>query len=248
MNRRRLLISLLVSAAVIASVEPALAAVAFVNYTFGGQVSGAASVSATAANHTTGNCILVAVSRTVTDVVTVTDTALNTYTQAGSTFIEGGTHNMSLFYCYNITGNASNVVTATTATNPADFFVIEVYQFSGMGTTALVGTNQTATGTGTTASTASLTLTNSSGVVFCNVICETPGAFSAGAGFSGNTNGVSGLDYFFTQYKIVSVSTAPSCTTGNNNWGMQAGIFNGPSGGGSSSSFGGLTAGFGVGH
>lgn len=75
------------------------------------------SVAASAQNHTTGNLIVVAVygydsTSTLYPTVTgVTDTAGNTYYQAEHF------NNLSvaqeIWYAYNITGHASNVVTAS---------------------------------------------------------------------------------------------------------------------------------------
>ena len=235
---------LLSSAAIILSVEPALAAIAFINYTDGGLVSATNSQSADAANHTTGNFLVVMVSRDIVNAITVTDTAGNIYTQIGTDLNRGG-HYLGLFYCYNIIGNAANVVTATFSGTTTNYFTVAVYQFSGMGTVDNHGLTQQATGSSTAPQTAALTPPNPGIVV---AIVEADGAGqSAGAGFSGNVNSKSGLPYFFTEYQITSVSVTPISNCISGAWGMNAAAFGGSPAGGSSS-FGGMTMGLGAGH
>ncbi len=205
-------------------------AIAYVNYTDG--FTRSATSNAAAANHTTGNTILVFVCRQSAGAAAITDTAGNTYTQAGSDFARGGNSNkLAIFRAYNITGNASNVVTSNAA--GADFHNIQVFQFSGMGTSDGYGTGSTGSGTSTAPSTGSLTPTNSA-VIFAGVEADAQGQ-SAGTGYSGNVNtdgSFGGL--FFAEYKISSSAETPAsvCTSGA--WSMISGVFNGPGGGGGS--------------
>ena|GEM_PF-6624324 len=78
--------------------------------------SGATTVASPALSTTSGRLIIVAayglrVDYTGLSITAVTDTAGNTYTEAAS-YTDGGVR-QSIYYAYNITGNASNVVTVT---------------------------------------------------------------------------------------------------------------------------------------
>lgn len=89
-------------------------AIAYVNSGAGGvdTVAGT-SISASAISAITGNFIVVSVrAYSIKDnfVSSVTDTAGNTYTKATSILQSGD--GLELWYAYNITGNASNVITA----------------------------------------------------------------------------------------------------------------------------------------
>lgn len=99
-------------------ISDCFAAAAFVNYSEGSEDSGSAQTSlATAAlSTTTGNAIIVTISESAAgdDVSSVTDTALNTYVHATGCYqaSDNSYGNSDVWYALNITGNASNVVTA----------------------------------------------------------------------------------------------------------------------------------------
>src|SRR6266542_3306955 len=107
---RRLLAILLLCVATRAS-----AAIAFVNSTVGYNFTGGTTITCTAANHATGNLVVVGVhTLTSTDAVsTVTDTAGNSYQRAGTKVSSAAGGSGEIWYATNVTGNASNVVTVT---------------------------------------------------------------------------------------------------------------------------------------
>ena len=111
-------------------------AITLVNSAVTNDATAATTIASAAFNATTGNAVLVGVSAYDTDgVVTgVTDTAGNTYVRAGSDEGLDATHHMSVWYALNITGNASNVVTAT-YTGSSAYRILGVSQFSGLATT-----------------------------------------------------------------------------------------------------------------
>jgi len=107
-----------------------------VNTTSGTADAGATTLPATAANHTTGNLIVAFVfwSNNV-NANNPTDTAGNTYASTGFKASFSTTDHVEIFYAKNITGNASNVVTANYSAS-ATFRRIIVHQYSGADTTA----------------------------------------------------------------------------------------------------------------
>jgi hypothetical protein len=132
-------------------------AIAFVNQTTGTNDAGATSLPATAASHTAGNLLVVGVVWTNNVAANVpTDTALNTYVSTGVKVNNGTTDHIEIFYAKNITGNASNVVTANFAASAA-FRRIVVLQYSGCDTVAPFDVGGTNTATAATAVTATAT-------------------------------------------------------------------------------------------
>lgn len=105
---------------------------AHVNSQSGGSTGAGTTVSTSAFSATSGNCIAVAVStyENTAVVSSVTDTAGNTYTR-----VRGDTHSFAgsqeIWVAKNITGHASNVVTATFSASVASGRRINVSQFSG---------------------------------------------------------------------------------------------------------------------
>jgi hypothetical protein len=191
-------------------------AIAYVNGAAanGGAVN-ATTISAAAINATTGNFIVVGFSsyQGAAGVVTgVTDTAGNTYQQAGSDESADGTHHASVWYAENITGNASNVVTGT-YTGSSAYRCIVVAQFSGV---ALSGSYDQAstlniTSSGTTHTSGNTgTTTQADEVVVGSYIVVTGGSTLSGSaptvlGPNASNNNAMG-------YKIVSSTGAQSTT------------------------------------
>lgn len=103
-------------------------AFAFVNIAEGVSDGSAGTIASGAQNHTAGRLLIVFVqnedSRTVSQ---VQDTAGNSYTQRGTN--SSGTTRQSVWTAFSITGNATNVVTATLSGN-ATFRRIRVLQYS----------------------------------------------------------------------------------------------------------------------
>jgi hypothetical protein len=103
------------------------------------------SVSTPARSFTTGNHVVVFVRwESTTTTVTLSDTAGNTYTAlgiVGSSLVFG-----RMFYCLNMTGNASNVITATFGANRT-FKSIAAIEISGDAPAAVLSASKATTGT-----------------------------------------------------------------------------------------------------
>jgi len=94
------------------------------------------SDSADAANHTTGNALLVVSAyeaATGTKLGSVTDTAGNSYTVVDITRFNTF-QDIQIAYCMSITGNASNVVTAHPDSGSFGYNELMVWQVSGLAT------------------------------------------------------------------------------------------------------------------
>lgn len=159
-------------------------AAAHVNTATGTSDASATSLAAGAANHTTGNLIVVQVSWTTAGVTSTvpTDTAGNTYVSTTQKGTDGTNNFVETFYAKNITGNASNVVTAHFSAG-ATFRRIQVLQYSGADITTPLDTGNIGTGTGTALTTASFT-TTASGVIVVGASCNNNRTYSAGSGFT----------------------------------------------------------------
>jgi hypothetical protein len=115
----------------------ARASISYVNTT-SGQDNGSSqnSIAATAVSHTTGNLVVASVgfygsAGTSASVTSVTDTAGNTYHQATGAFaVQAAILNSDIWFAYNITGNASNVVTVHFGTT-FSYIGLVVTQYSG---------------------------------------------------------------------------------------------------------------------
>lgn len=189
--------------------------------------SGVASASTAAASHTTGNLLVVFVSfQTIIGAtsVTLSDTAGNTYTAIG-TLLARGTNRLQLWYCANCTGNASNIVTATAVGGSAPELAVSVRQFSGAATSSVLeGSPPTATGSGTSISSGSVTVTASEAVIVAGMEADAKN-FVAGTGYTLDTfTGASGL-FFADEYHIVTASEAATASCSSGAWGICAAAF-----------------------
>lgn len=134
-----------------------------------GGATPASSVASAAKSTTTGNTLVVFIKwETVANpnVTSVTDTAGNTFVEIAELANTSGAPYCSMYYAENITGNASNVVTANFGSASTDWSQIIVEEFSGLATSSsLDGSQQTDTGTGTSYSTPNITTTTTGLVV-----------------------------------------------------------------------------------
>lgn len=202
---------------------PAASGITRVNTTSGFEFSGSAfgSIAATAANHTAGNCLLVGVRSGNITTVTVSDTAGNTYTERNDEGI-GGVGGLRVFTAHNITGNASNVVTATFGTNQS-YPAIIVHQYAGVSTTTPMAATGKANDGGSqsaSATTSSFTATTSGQVAvgFTSTGSVAPGTITPGSGYTTvvDVNSVGALvseDNF-----SAGVTTASQTWVNNANW------------------------------
>jgi hypothetical protein len=150
------------------------------------------NIASPALSCTTGNLIIVQV-RTYNDksatISSITDTAGNTYTQIGF----NNTYRQWMYYAYNITGNASNVVTVTFNTT-TDFRGIGVSQYSGAKTSAtpLVSSTVTATTTASSITSATFNTTAGQAIISCGDVNSDGSNWTAGANFTIRLNPASG--------------------------------------------------------
>lgn len=121
-------------------------AIAYVNGFCSSTASSASTVASDAQSHTTGNTIIVFVSNYTSGgyktVSGVADTAGNTYTKCGGDYGGDANQNNVCYVATNITGNASNVVTAT-FNAAATYRVISVLQYSGLATSSVYDATNT---------------------------------------------------------------------------------------------------------
>lgn len=133
---------------------------AYVNGVRISNIAGSATtIASTAFAATTGNMITVMVYWAGAATVTVTDTAGNTYNALGAQVSNGIGGLAQMFYAYGITGNASNVVTATfSVATTARNLILEQYNNLAAGdpldtyTTPTTGTSTTPTSSAFTTS------------------------------------------------------------------------------------------------
>lgn len=142
---------------------------------------------------TAGNLIVIGLGQdtNTTRPSSITDTAGNTYTRVvGADATPGSLDLITLWYAFNITGNASNVVTAHWAGNH-EYGSMNVMQFSGVLTTDPidVGTSAIATSPATSITSGSFTTTQADEVICVFARNHDGGTFSVG--LIGGTNATS---------------------------------------------------------
>jgi hypothetical protein len=132
-------------------------AIAFVNAAIGGtEAAGSvSSIAATAIAATTGNVIVACVRFFGGTSNSVTDTAGNSYASLGS--VTNG-NSVKMYMAYNITGHATNVVTANFTSGT--YTSLSVVQYSGLATAASPS-NVFSTNSGSTAAPTSLSFSTS---------------------------------------------------------------------------------------
>lgn len=182
-------------------------AIAFVSATAGQSTTAVASVGATAFSTTTGNHLVVGIRidshmPPCSFTPSVADTAGNTFT------LDKTTVNASicewLFSAKSITGNASDVVTASWTGGNADFDAIGVMQFSGV-TAGTLDATGTASGTGNSATTGAFTTTSANQVLAgCAELSNLSTTFTPGTGYAVPAASVNSSAYHGCEYKIVS--------------------------------------------
>lgn len=203
--------------------------IAFVNRSApnGATASSASTLTTVATSHTTGNLVACIIRRQNTSAVsTVTDTASNTYIKIVDTFSSGDGVWTDIWYAYDITGNASNVITVVLG-SASTYSSVVCYQFSGVGAAASFGTSAGATGTGTVASTGTVTTTGSDSVII-GAFFALNASWTAGSGYTLTAFAVTGdvNTYFADEYHLVSASEAATAMLGSGGWGAVAVSFN----------------------
>lgn len=145
------------------------AAITLVNITSGTGGGFASSVATSAFSVTTGNLIVCGERNVDASAggppTGVTDTAGNTYTNVTGVVMTDGLSSVSIWRAKNITGNASNVVTAAYTSSHTRTLVC--HQYSGLDTSAPDDANATGSGTsGTTLTSGTFSTTTANEVIF----------------------------------------------------------------------------------
>ena len=160
-------------------------AIAYVNGATGSNVNGSpkTSLSAAAFVATAGNTIIVGF-RAMSN-VTVTDTAGNTYYRVVHNYGATNIGDMSMFYAKNITGHASNVVTASG--DSSGYLEICVAQYSGLDKVSPldVGGSINNSVVSNSVTSPSFTTTQANELIICFATIATLAAtFTAGSGYT----------------------------------------------------------------
>lgn len=213
------------------------AAIAFVQRAApnGATTSLAATAVTTAIATTTGDVLLCGIEGQSNTISSVTDTAGNTYLAAVSDYVFSN-NRLSIWYAYNITGNASNVTTVTYS-SAQTYESVACYEFSGFGASDPLDGTATNNGSGTSVTSGSVSVTGSEDVIFAFGVTNAAG-WVAGTGYSLTDYNVSGdaTKYFAHEYHIVTASEAATATVTSAGWAIVAAAFKGTGGGGGGSS------------
>ena len=170
------------------------------------------TIASPAQAHTAGNLITVGLKSRFTEATGCADTAGNTYFEAGDPQALGG-DNLAIWYAYNVTGHASNVVTCTFGASSEWRFIV-VREFSGAQTTADPfddSSGNAAVDTSMTSGTVPVTTSND--VIFAIAMTYSEPVV-VGSGYTGTAfaiTGDAGL-YYLDEYKVVSTSEAAIAT------------------------------------
>ena len=182
-------------------------AIEYVNGAQNFDLTSGSTIAAPATNHTSGNLLVVftvCYSADATEIVSITDTAGNTYTKINGTPDTVPLLYVEMWYAKNVIGNASNVVTVT---YDGSYWVrgIQVLQYAGCDTVDPL--DQTAIGkgsTGTTGITADVTTTFADEVLVAGDGIYNNVTHTAGTGYTIRTSlGGSEPSYGSTEDMIV---------------------------------------------
>ncbi len=207
---------------------PCWAAIARVNDTTATGSGASTTIAAAAANHTTGNLLVVKLKwETNVALSSVTDTAGNTYTLLPR---QGTTLSVQMAYSCNITGNVSNVVTATWATS-VTWRVSSVTQYSGIAASACFDVQTTASGTGTAVDAGNVTTTVADEVIVVVATDANSTTWTAATNFTIINSGLGG-DTGTEDRIVASTGTYATPITKNqtNTWQAAAATFKGVGG------------------
>jgi len=213
----------------VVDIVTATTGIQFVSRVQGGGTTAVASIVSPAQAHTTGNLLVAlvyyyALSSLVSGVA---DTAGNTWTQAGSEYADAADNRFRIYYAYNITGHATNVVTVTLS-GSSDYRGLVVQEFSGILTSSdpLGGTAAAESATGTALSSGLVTIGSASDVIVAIGLASTV-PITMGTGFTGTNFGLdSDPAFFFDEYKVVTASEAATATQpSSDRWAVKAASF-----------------------
>jgi len=165
------------------------------------------TIAAPAANHTTGNLLVVFVGMNSTSVTvsSIADTAGNTYTKVTSIKDSEINDTIECWYAKNITGNANNVVTATFS-GSVGYRTITVDQYSGCDTSAPLDQYNTGAGENTAPTTGNITTTLANEVLVAGVYLRAFKTITAGTNYTIRTLTDPTYAYAASEDRIVSAT------------------------------------------
>jgi hypothetical protein len=165
-------------------------AIAYVNSGHGSDYTGGApsSLTAAATSLTTGNAIIVGARwfnpGGGTTVVSVTDTAGNTYVQGPAKFDSGSGEQLIVWIAMNVTGHASNVVSVNLSAG-VQYWGVVTAQYSGLATSSAYDATATDATFGTTLTSSAFTTAQADELLFCVAqVANTGTTWTAGTGYT----------------------------------------------------------------
>jgi len=184
-------------------------AIAYVNGVGNYAPAEATTIAAPAANHTSGNLLVVFVGMNSSSVTvsSIADTAGNTYTKVTSIKDSEINDTIECWYAKNITGNANNVVTATFS-GSVGYRTITVDQYSGCDTSAPLDQYNTGTGENTAPITGNITTTAANEVLVAGVYLRAFRTITAGTNYTKRTD----ASYAASEDRIVSATGTYNAT------------------------------------
>lgn len=177
----------------------------------------AGTIASSAQTHTAGNLLVACIGNGGVAVTGVADAGGNTWHKADS---YAPNLQLEQWYAWNITGRASNVVTATFASNASNRGIV-VHEFSANWVNDPLGAIGKATGNTGTASAGALAPAGNSAVAVAFLI-DNGNAFTAGSGYTLANFGT----FFADEYKVISTTDTPTATLSSNTWDVLAVLYN----------------------
>jgi hypothetical protein len=179
-----------------------------------------------------GSLLVVLVDSRTTTVTSVTDSASNTYVQAGTTFTSYTNNNLSCWYAKNATANAGTVTVNYNAA--ISYNNIAIYEITGADTSGPLDTTKTGNGNSGTIASGSFTISGNE-IIVAKFGNDNFATVTGNTGYTVNQYGVTGdaNAYFGDMYHITSSSEAAGGTFSPSTfWGIFAASFKEASGGG----------------
>ncbi len=192
----------------------------YVNSTSNLAADAGTSIAASAQNHTSGNLIVVSAygyGGGYPYVSSIADTAGNTYTRADR-YTRDAAVCQEVWYAYNITGHASNVVTVT-FNSSVIYRQIGVHQYSGgYISSAPLDVHSVGVGSGTALSCSAVTTNYANELMFAFFTINQTPTFTAGSGFANRQNTIIGQTEDNTDLGAAGSETATMTSSISGNW------------------------------
>lgn len=202
-------------------------AIALVNRAQGGNSGSATSITSPATAHTAGNLLVALISCSQgSSVSSITDTAGNTWIQAGEEWVGASTNRKRIYYAWNCLGHAANVITVNFVA-AVTYRVVVVQQFSGVDNVRNPYLDfRVGSGSGTAISTRSFNPFASESVI-TGIMVNSNDSISAGSGYNLVNFAITGdaTKYFGDEYQITSTAVAVTATGANSSWDILAVAF-----------------------